>query len=201
MKRVMFTAVMVALLLAPGLAAAQESKAPEMDSAMAAMWAEWAKYADPVAEHKQMERQVGKWTYVSKMWMDPNAPATESKGTCEVTPLLGGRFFRTDYHGDMMGKPFEGIAIAGYDIAKKLYTGVWMDNFGTMMMTYSGTCNADGSECVYKATFDDPVMKVTKSVREVCRWTGPDTWVMEWYESWPGQEERKGMEITHTRVK
>ncbi len=75
MKRVMYAAVMLALLLVPGMGAAQEGKTPEMDSATAAMWAEWAKYANPVAEHKLMEKQVGQWTYVSKMWMDPNAPA------------------------------------------------------------------------------------------------------------------------------
>ena len=44
-------------------------------------------------------------------------------------------------------------------------------------------------------------MRVTKDARKVCRWTGPDTWVLDWYETLPGQPEHKTMEISHVRVK
>lgn len=200
MKRA-FGIALVALMLVPTMAIAEEGMAPAMDSATAAMMAEWAKYATPGPQHKTMAKSLGKWTYTNRMWMDPTQPATESKGTCEVTSLLDGRYFRSDYKGEMMGQVFEGISIAGYDIYKQQYFGTWIDNMGTMMMTFVGTCNADGSVCTFTSSFEDPMIKATKTVREVCRYTGPDTWTMDWYETIPGQPERKTMEIVHTRVK
>ncbi len=195
------TIASLAVLCTSGLANAQDDNTPPMDSAMAAMMAEWAKYSTPGPQHKQMEKQLGKWTYVSTMWMDPSQPPTESRGTSEVTSMLGGRFFRSDYQGDMMGMPFEGVSISGFDNFKQEYMGIWIDNLGTMMMSFSGTCNEGGRVCTYTTGFDDPILKVRKSVREVCRWTSDDTWVLEWYETILGQPEHKTMEIVHNRVK
>lgn len=201
MNRTCTTALLIALMLSPVLAVAQAEQAPEMDSATAAMMAEWAKYMNPGPEHASMGQLVGKWTYVNKMWMDPTKPAVETQGTCEVTSLLGGRYFRSDYKGEMMGQTFEGIAVSGYDLYKKQYFGTWIDNMGTMLMTFTGTCKADGSECTFTSSYEDPLTKTTKGIREVCRYTSADSWTMDWYETVPGQPERKTMEITHTRVK
>ena len=140
MNRKIAGAAFLALLLMPCLAIAQAEKAPEMDSATAAMMAEWAKYATPGAQHEMMAKSVGKWTVVTKMWMDPTQPPMETPGTCEVTSLLGGRYFQSVYKSMMMGQPFEGIALSGYDIYKQQYFGTWIDNMGTMMMTFVGTC-------------------------------------------------------------
>ena len=192
---------LAALSLAPIIAIAQEGQAPAMDSAMAAMMAEWEQYSTPGPEHQTMAKGVGTWNCTTTMWMDTTAPPTVSQSTCVVTPLLGGRFFRSDYKGDFMGMPFEGIAISGYDNYKKKYIGSWIDNMGTMMMTFEGTCNADGSECTFTTSFDDPMTKTRKRVREVCRYTSVDSWTMDWYETSPGQPERMTMQIVHTRVK
>lgn len=201
MKNRVFGMALIAVMLVPAMAVAQADKAPEMDSATAAMMAEWAKYAVPGAQHKTMAKSVGKWTVLTRMWMDPSQPPMESPGTCEVTPMLGGRFFRSDYKGEMMGQPYEGIAVSGYDIYKQQCVGTWIDNMGTMMMTFVGTCKPDGSECTFTSSFEDPMTKTTKSVKEVCRYTSADSWTMDWYETTPGQPERKTMEIVHARVK
>lgn len=201
MTRNRFAILLLAIFLSPCAAFAQADKAPEMDSAQSAMMVEWMKYATPGPEHAQMAKGVGKWNVLTRIWMDPTQPPTESMGSCEVTTILGGRFLRSDYKGSMMGMPFEGIAISGYDNHKKQYFGTWMDNLGTMMMTFVGSCKPDGSECTFTTTFEDPIMKTTKSVREVCRYTSEDSWTMDWYESTPGEPERKTMEIVHTRIK
>ncbi len=195
-RRIIVLAV-AALLIAPVMASAQED-AKMSDSAM---MAEWAKYANPGPEHRMLAKGVGKWTLVTKMWMDPSAPAMESKGTMECVPLLDGRFFQSVYKGDMMGMPFEGISVMGYDLYKKQFISTWMDNMGTMIMISTGTSNADGSECTMMASFDDPATKTTKNHKQVTRWTGPDTFVFEMYDVVPGQPDKKGMEIVHTRVK
>lgn len=195
-RRIIVLAV-AALLITPVMVSAQED-AKMSDSAM---MAEWAKYANPGPEHKMLAKGVGKWTLVTKMWMDPSQPAMESKGTMECVPVLDGRFFQSVYKGDMMGMPFEGISVMGYDLYKKQYIGTWMDNMGTMIMISTGTANADGSECTMMASFDDPATKTTKHHKQITRWTGPDTFVFEMYEVSPGQPDKKGMEIVHTRVK
>lgn len=195
-RRIIVMAVAVFLVL-PVVASAQDD-AKMSDSAM---MAEWAKYANPGPEHRMLAKGVGNWTIATKMWMDPSQPAMESKGTMECTALLGGRYFQSHYKGEMMGMPFEGFGISGYDLYKKQYFGTWIDNMGTMIMISSGSCNADGSECTLTASFDDPATKTTKHVKEVTRWTGPDSFVFEMYDVSPGQPDKKSMEITHTRVK
>ena len=203
MNRIL-TAVAVVLLVAPVVTMADDKK-PEMDSATAAMMAEWAKYSTPAEQHKQIGKFAGKWTYKSTMWMDPSQPATAtatvSDGTVDVSSLFDGRFYRFHYKGVFMEMPWEGIATIGYDLYKKAYLSNWFDNMGTMMIFSTGTANPTGTEITFTGAFDDPMVKATKSYREVIKWTDGDTWVMEWHESIPGQPESKTMEIVHTRAK
>lgn len=205
MRKVALTAAILCLWLVAMAAplAAQEGKKgePAMSDSMAAMMAEWAKYATPGPEHANLAKMNGKWTYVSKMTMDPSQPPMESKGTAEQKPVMGGRYFIGEYKGDMMGQPYEGMGIYGYDIYKKQYFGTWIDNMSTMIMMMTGAGKADGSEITYTGSYEDPMTKTTKGMREVCKWTGPDSYVMEFYDLVPGQPERKTMEITVTRAK
>src|SRR5262245_31487326 len=99
---------LVALAAAPALA---DDKKPDM----AAMMAAWAKHATPGPEQKKLDPWVGSWTFTIKMWMDPDAPPTESTGTAERKWELDGRFLRDDTKGEFSGMPFVGIGYTGYD--------------------------------------------------------------------------------------
>src|SRR5688572_10104353 len=84
----------------PAAAAAGAPGAAEMEAMMKAM--------SPGEPHKKLAKLAGDFTYTSKMWMDPSqAPATSS-GTMHGDMILGGRYVRAVWKGDVMGMPFEG---------------------------------------------------------------------------------------------
>jgi hypothetical protein len=71
--------------------------------------------------------------------MAPGAPESVSAGTSVNRLVLGGRFLEQIYKGTSMGMPFEGIGFTGYDNVRQKYVGMWMDTFGTGIMTSTGT--------------------------------------------------------------
>lgn len=192
-------AACAALVLVAGTAAGSDSKtAPDMD----AMMKEWAKWMNPGAPHQLLQKMAGKWTITQKMWMDPSQPPMENQGTAELTMVLGGRFLHQHYTGTMMGMPFEGSGLVGYDNFRQLYTSSWADNMGTAMMQSRGTANAAGTEITFTGLVDEPTTgEKDKKFRQVMRMTGPDALVFEMYDNIPGKGEVKVLEITHARVK
>jgi hypothetical protein len=80
------------------------------------------------------------------------------------------------------------------------FESTWCDNFGTLIMNFTGTLSADGKTLTWNATFIDPMTKKECWMREVERVTGPDTMLMEMYGPTPdGKGEVKSMQIEYTR--
>jgi hypothetical protein len=96
-----------------------------------AMMDVYTKLGTPGTPHKVLASMAGSWITKTKGWMEPDKPPMESKGTCEQKMLLGGRFLQQEYSGDMMGSPFTGIGVTGYDNHTKKYVSTWMDSMGT----------------------------------------------------------------------
>ena len=70
--------------------------------------------------------------------------------------LLGGRYLQQEYAGEMMGSPFAGINIIGYDNHTKKYVSVWMDSMSTGIYHFVGTASADGKTITQECSYDDP---------------------------------------------
>jgi hypothetical protein len=62
--------------------------------------------------------------------------AFEKHATCTNTMILGGRYQQSMIKGNMMGMPFEGMGLLGYDNAQKLFYSTWVDNMGTGCYDY-----------------------------------------------------------------
>src|SRR5688572_22345497 len=102
---------------------AKKGPSPEMQK----MMDEMEKAATPGPEHKWLTEMAGSWSTSSKFWMEPGKPPRESQGSEEIKPILGGRFIEARFTGMMMGKPFEGFGVSGYDNTKKKFVMIWMD--------------------------------------------------------------------------
>ncbi len=98
--------------------------------------------------HKLLSGMAGNWTYTLKMWMDPSGKPQESKGTSTRKPIMGGRYFVAEHtgkfqmpgpDGKMKDMDFKGMAIEGYDNAKKKFVSSWIDNMSTMIMNSEGS--------------------------------------------------------------
>jgi hypothetical protein len=97
--------------------------------------------AKPGPEHKVLEKDVGVWD-ASVEELTPGAPPRVSKGVETNTMACGGLWLISEFKGEMMGKPFEGRGITGYDASKKKYVGTWVDGLSTALGLLEGTHDA-----------------------------------------------------------
>jgi hypothetical protein len=172
-----------------------------MSKEQQAMMEAMQKASTPGENHKLLASMVGDWAIVNRMWMNPASQPTESTGTASYTMIMDGRFLVGHYQGLMMGMPFDGRGVTGYDNVTKQFQSVWLDNFGTMMLFMTGTYDPGAKAFTYLSEMADPVAPATRvKVREVIRLESPDTRTMEWYETRGGRE-TKTMEIVYTRKK
>ena len=197
-------ALLVAVVAAqqkPAAANQQKPPAAKMSKQEQAMMDAMMKAAAPGENHKLLAAFSGNWTFVNRMWTDPSAKPTESAGSASFRMLLGGRYLQGEHWGTMMGMPFEGMSLNGYDNTARRFQLAWIDNMGTTTMYMAGTYDPAAKAYTYAAEMDDVTKPGTRvKVREVIRWTTPDQYVMEWYENRAGKE-TKTMEITYARKK
>src|SRR5262249_903613 len=127
--------------------------------------------------------------------------ATEAKGTSVVTTLMDGRYSQEVVNSpEMMGMPFSGMGITGYDNIQKKYVSTWIDNMGTGIMTSQGTADASGNGWNWTATFSDPMTGKVSKQRMVTHFIDDNKRTFEMYGTPPGaKKEMKVMEITYDR--
>ena len=193
--------VLSAALIAPAVAAQEAKKAaavkqPSQEEMMAAM----EKLGAVTENHKKMEAMVGEWKADVKVWMAPGEPQ-RSEGTSKNEMILGGRFVKSEFSGTMMGKPFKGIGINGYDNHKGKFTGLWLDDMSTSYMASEGTLDSSGKVLTLTSEFDCPVRKQKVKMRMVTTLIDNDTHKLEMFDSTPEGGEMKTMEILYTRAK
>jgi hypothetical protein len=182
---------------APGVSQDKAPKEPDAEQ----MMAQWAQLNAKGPEHERFAKMVGTWDTEMKMWMAPGTEPMVSKGTARFELMLDGRYVRQDFQGEMMGKPFTGVAIDGYDRIKKKYVSIWMDSESTGIYVSEGLPAGNGTY-VYYGEMDDPMTGVhDKIAKSVARELSDDKLVFEMYDQPPGSDEFKTMEITYTRRK
>ncbi len=192
-----------ALLMLTGPASADHHEKPKgkaKEGDPQAMMEAYAKAGEPVEQHRQLAKMAGKWNLAMKSWMDPKQPPMESTGTAETKAILGDRFVQTTVTSTMAGQPFSGVALTGYDKAKKKFVGTWVDSMTTGIMRSEGTMDAAGKTLTMQMTGTDPLTGKESRMRIVTRWDGDDKMTDEFYER-KGGKEMKTMEIVYTRAK
>lgn len=160
----------------------------------------WMDYATPGDMHKMLGKYNGHWTANTKMWMDPSQPPMESTADVTTDMFMGDRYQKSAFNGSMMGMPFQGESVTGYDNARKLFTHTWIDNMGTGIMYGEGTWNNATKSIEFKGMTTDPMAKGQIPFREVVKYTSDNSYIFEMYNTYNGKE-YKSMEITYTRKK
>ncbi|MFI5237995.1 MAG: DUF1579 domain-containing protein [Ignavibacteriales bacterium] len=159
----------------------------------------WEESMTPGPMHEMLANRVGEWKADVTMWMDPTQPPSTSQATTVCESIFGGRYFKSTHTGDMMGMPFEGFEISGYDNVKKKFFSVWIDNMGTGVMTSEGTYDDATKTLTFTGIMTDP-MGTNMNVRQVMNVADKDNSTFEMYCEMGGQE-MKTMEIKYVRVK
>jgi hypothetical protein len=153
----------------------------------------------PGPAHKALDALVGDWKAEVKCWMEPGGEPNVSKATSKASWTLKGRFLEEEFHGEMMGKPFSGKTLLGFDNTKQTFNSVWVSDTQTSMFTSEG--RGDSSNKVItlegKATCAATGRKDVP-MKTVLRVISPDKHVFEMFDGSKGPN-TKTMEITYTR--
>lgn len=190
-----FTCLFILVTASPALA---EDKKTDKQMDPQAMMEMYKKLATPGEPHKLFASLAGSWTTKTKSWMEPGKPPMESTGTADMKMLLGGRFLHQEFTGEMMGQPFSGIGIDGYDNVQKKYVTAWFDTMGTGIFLMEGSASADGKTITLNGQHAEPG---GGQMTHRAIWTIVDnnTQTFHMYGTHHGQKEMKMMEITYTR--
>ena len=172
----------------------QETKTDDMQKMMEV----YKKIGTPGAPHKLLANLPGSWTTKTTAWMSPDEPPVEGTGTCEQKMILDGRYLQQEYTGEMMGSPFTGINLIGYDNHTKKYESTWIDSMSTGIYYFEGRASADGRTITQESNYDDPVRGPTVW-RSVTRIVDDNTLKYEMYLTSKGGKKEKMMEMTMTR--
>ncbi len=200
--------LVLVMTLGAGTAFAQTpaGEAPAMDPKKAAemqkMMEAWQKFATPGPEHAKLKSLAGSYDIDVTFWMDPKGPPETSKAKAELKMIMGDRYLQQEVTGEMMGQPFNGMAITGYDNAKKKYVSTWIDSVGTGIFRSEGTADKSGNTINFQSEQTDPMTgKITKG-RDIWKWDEAGNFTSEMWGKGPkGGKEYKQMEIKYSKKK
>jgi hypothetical protein len=176
----------------------EKERTPEGQMDMQAMMEVYRKLATPGTPHKLLGRLAGSWTTQTRSFMEADKPPMESTGTCQQKMLLDGRYLQQEYASEMMGSPFTGINLLGYDNHTKKYVSTWIDSMSTGIYYFEGTASEDGNVITQECSYDDPV-RGSMLWRSVTRIVDDNTLKYEMFMIPKGGKEEKMMEMTVSR--
>jgi hypothetical protein len=148
----------------------------------------WQEYMTPSQTHEMLAKSNGTWKAKMTMWMMPDSEPMENEGMMTNEMILGGRYQKSTFKGDMMGMPMEGMSLLAYDNASKEYTSIWIDNMGTGMMVVKGKYDEDTKMVDLKGTYVDPMTGKDEPVRETFQVIDDNHHVMEMFMYMDGKE-------------
>ncbi len=183
------------LALIGAAAAAQEA---EMTAEQQAEMAGWMALAEPGDHHEHLAGYAGKWKMEIEMWMAPGAESMKYEAAGEAKWILGGRFLEWHHSGDFQGSPYSGIGFDGYNNGDERYETILMDNFGTLIVFYTGQCSEDGKVREMRGSFTNPMAGGVIEQRNVFTWIDEDHFKLESFMKM-GDEEYRHMEMLYTR--
>lgn len=100
---------------------------------------------EPQAEHRWLQRIVGRWEAETECAMGPGQPSQKSRIT-ETVRSLGGLWVVGEGQGDMPGGGGTSTMIMtlGFDPARGRFVGTFVASVMTNLWVYEGTLDPDG---------------------------------------------------------
>jgi hypothetical protein len=165
------------------------------------MMKRWEEAMTPGDAQKKLEAFLGSWNVEAKVWMNgPRGEPNVSKGRAEYTMVLGGRFLKQEFTGEMMGQPMTGVGYTGYDNFRKKYVNFWIDNMSTAMSTMEGSMDRGGKTLTLWGKMDEPATgEKGKKVKYVLKIVDTDKHVFESYDVTSYGDKKPVMVLTYTR--
>lgn len=109
----------------------------------------------PGPMHDHILATEGSWSVQARVW-EGGAEPTVSTARSTAQAIMGGRFVRSEYEGQMFGRPYKTIGLMGYNNAKKQYEAVWVDDFNSNISFTIGQASPDGKTITFEGVWEGP---------------------------------------------
>jgi len=185
----------------PAAPTAQDPQGPQGQDAMKAMMEKAAKFTKPGANHKELERFLGKWKTANAAFMGTKSMSAGS-GEAEFSWLMPGRWLQLRSKGNMMNMPIEIYSLLGYDNFKQSFVWTQVTTMDTAMLHAEGDMDPSGKALLMYGTLDEYLTgEHDKMVKYVWRFVSDDEMVLEVHDLPIGENNTKVVESKFTRVK
>ena len=191
----LFSVCLIVVLAVPPAPASQQ----QMTTAQQEMMQQMMKFGTPTAAHDWLKNYVGTWDVETKSWEQPGTEPMMSKASMTGELILGGRFVKCNFEGQMMDKPFSGMQVIGYDLFQKKYVGFWIDSMSTAFYLTTGTLDAAGRVMTETGMWPNAMTGVGEKIRIVTTQLGDGKFRFEMFMTGPDRKEFKSMELLYTR--
>jgi len=158
----------------------------------------WENFMTPGEQHGWLAKFNGTWEADIIGFMNPEHPDT-SKATNVTSTFMNGLFQEGKYTGNMMGMPFEGRSLMGYDNAKKVYVSTWIDNMGSGVIYMTGHWDEAAKTLHLKGKQSNPMDGTDMDIREEMKIIDDNTYTLTMYGIGMSGQEEKFMEGTFRR--
>ena len=153
--------------------------------------------------HNQLHRLTGNWQGLMKTWFGTDNLVNEATITGSIRPVLDGKYMMHEYKSSFENKPFEGIALYGYDLTLKRFQSAWIDSFhtGTAIMFSEGERENKDFKMLGSYAYVTPETEQHWGWRTHIDLVSDDEVIITAYNIEPDGEESKATEIVYRKIK
>ena len=189
--------VVAGLAFGAGSLVGASERQPEMEQMDPDAMMQAMQEANKLTEHHEhFKDMVGVWDGVLTAEM-PGGEAFESRGVMTNEIVMGGRFLKGTWEGEMMGQPFTGVALTGYSSLNREFQGVWYDSTANQISYTTGELT-DEHTLVMRGEETDPASGMTLPYKDIMHHTDANHTTFERVYITP-QGEVPGFRIEYTR--
>jgi hypothetical protein len=169
----------------------------------------WVALGKPGPSHRLLHMFVGNWNTRTTMFggdvvpqTGVTSPASSSThmGIAKISWILGDRFLKEEFEGEMSGVSFQGVGMMGYDNGARRFTNLWVDSLSTAMVHAKGRYFAEENRFEFNGTVYDPLISKERNVRTTIEIISPKEYVVSTFEPTPQGTEMKTLEIRYEKV-
>jgi Protein of unknown function (DUF1579) len=161
----------------------------------------WAKYMTPNDIHKMLGEYVGEFNMEISMWMTEKKEPTIVNVVSSNKMILGNRFLEMIQAGNMMGMDYQSISTIGYNTINNSFSLVTLTNMGTGTLYLNGSWDEKKKIANLKGTITNPMDGKSISVRQQISFIDKDNLLIENFDTYEGQKEKKSMQYKLARKK
>ncbi|MGV3656975.1 MAG: DUF1579 domain-containing protein [Chitinophagaceae bacterium] len=152
--------------------------------------------------HLQLSRLAGTWQGNMKTWFGPDNLVNETTISGTMRLIMDGQYVMHEYKSSFENKPFEGMAIYGYNIDLQRFESAWVDSFhtGTAIMFSEGEKGKNDFKMLGSYAYVTPDTEQHWGWRTHIDFVSDSEVVITAYNISPEGDESKATEIVYQRI-